>query len=278
MLPPSPRHLPPRTAAARSAVFAGVLLGGAACTPAPPPPVEAAPPPAPVDPCEALGPPLHTLRELAALVAVGRSTPIRPRRADRFLAELDTQVARALAVKAGDADLAKLAADTAARLGKIAGAARGLATKRTPDEAEAARVALLEEMERGELPVQQGVSLCHAGEGLAGQLPAAALRRVVRGGFGAFVACYEPALRRDPTLRGTVRVRFVVGRDGSVSEAADADAGAPDPLAWSLTENEEPLRSPEVSACVTAAFRRLAFPKPEGGTFSGVYPIELGRR
>ncbi len=278
MLPPIPTlrfsTMGPR--AAPVAVCSAALVALAACTPPPAPAAEPAPSPPPADPCAALAPPLHTLRELSALVALGRSAPIRPRRADRFLAELDTQSAQALSAKPADAELAKLAAETAARLSKIAGAARAFAAKRTPDDAEAARVALLEEMERGELPVQQGASLCHTGEALAGQLPAAALRRVVRGGFASFVACYEPALRRDPTLRGTLRVRFVVARDGSVSDAIDADAGPPDPLAWSLTENDAPLRSPEVSACVTAAFRKLAFPKPEGGTFSGVYPIELG--
>ncbi len=31
-----------------------------------------------------------------------------------------------------------------------------------------------------------------------------------------------------------------------------------------------------MSACVVAAFRKLTFPRPEGGTFSATLPIELG--
>jgi hypothetical protein len=271
----------PRRAVVCLAALASIPACGPEPAPASPPPGEptveapASPPPAP---CPALEKPLRTLRELAALVALGRSMPVRPRRPDRFVAELDAEAAQALAVKAGDTDLATLAAGTAARLGKIAAAARALAGQRSPDDAEAARVTLLEEMERGEILVQQGASLCHTGEGLAGRLSAAALARVVRGGSGAFRACYEPALRRDPSLRGVVRVRFVVARDGTVSEASDEGRGPPDPLAWSRGEGEEPLRDQGVSACVVAAFKRLTFPKPEGGTFGATIPVELGRR
>ena len=260
------------------------LAPTAACgpepAPAPPPQSEPVVEATPVALCPALEKPLRTLRELAALVALGRSSPVRPRRADAFVAELDAEAAQALAVKPPDAALAKLAAGTAARLGKIAGAARALAGERDPDAAEAARVALLEEMERGEILVQEGAALCHTGEGLAGRLSAAALARVVRGGSGAFRACYESALRRDAGLpaRGTVRVRFVVARDGTVSEASDEGRGPPDPLAWSRGEGEAPLRDEGVSSCVVGAFRRLVFPKPEGGTFGATIPIELGRR
>ena len=133
-------------------------------------------------------------------------------------------------------------------------------------------------MERGEILVEEGVERCHTGEGLAGRLPVAAIARVVRGGSGAFRACYEPALRRDPSLRGTVRVRFVVARDGSVSDASDEGRGPPDPLAWGRAGEEEAMRDAAVSACVVAAFKRLAFPRPEGGTFEATLPIELGRR
>ncbi len=31
-----------------------------------------------------------------------------------------------------------------------------------------------------------------------------------------------------------------------------------------------------MSDCVVAAFRRLTFPRPEGGTFAATIPIELG--
>ncbi len=261
----------------------------AACGTSPPPPpsepaptepeaAPPAPPATPLTPCAALEKPLHTLRELAALVALGRSMPIQPRRPDRFVAELDAEAAQALAVKSDDAAVAKLAAGTAARLGKIDAAARAFAAGRSPDAAEAARTALLEEMERGEILVHEGAARCHTGEGLAGNLSAAALARVVRGGGGAFRGCYEPALRRDPSLRGTVRVRFVVARDGSVSDASDEGQGPPDPLAWGRGGGEAPMRDGAVSACVVAVFKRFVFPRPEGGTFEATIPIELGRQ
>ena len=263
-----------------------VTLAAAVSCAAPPPappvapaPLEVPPPAAALaTPCDALSQPLTTLRELAALVALGRSMPIRPRVPERFAARLAADAAQARGVAPGGGELGKLASGAAARLDRISAATRVLAGKRSPDEAEAARTTLLEEMERGEIFVEQGVALCHAGEGLAGRLSAAAIQRVVRGGFGAFRACYEPALRRDPSLRGTVRVRFVVARDGSVSEASDEGRAPPSPLAWSLGEADEPLRDPEVSACVVAAFKKLTFPRPTGGTFGATYPIELGRR
>ncbi len=206
-----------------------------------PPPVEPAPPPpaprlvtplaaAPVDPCSALEKPLRTLRTLAAMVALGRSMPVWPLRPELFLAELEADRARARSAAAGDAELVKLAADTGKRLATLAAGMRALAAAGSEAAAEAARTSLLEEMERGELLVSVGDQRCARGESVAGHLPSSAVARVVRSGFDGFKKCYEAA--RNPSLRGTVRVHFVVARDGSVSEAADADRGALDPLAW----------------------------------------------
>jgi len=262
------------------------LLPLAACASSPPPElpepraeiVAEGPPAAPLAPCPALQKPLHSLRELAGLVALGRSMPIVPRAPEPFVAELSAEAVQAAAVKTDDPALAKLASDTAVRLTMIAAASRALTASRGPDQADAARTTLLEEMERGEILVHEGAARCATGDALLGRLSAAGLARVVRGGAGAFQACYEPALRRDPTLRGTVRVRFVVARDGSVSDASDVGQGPPDPLAWGRAGGEVAMRDQAVSACVVAAFKRLAFPKPEGGTFEATLPIELGRR
>jgi hypothetical protein len=62
-----------------------------------------------------------------------------------------------------------------------------------------------------------------------------------------------------------------------VSEASDEGLAPPDPLAWGLGDADAPMR-PDVSACVVAAFKRLTFPRPEGGTFGATFPIALGRR
>jgi hypothetical protein len=242
---------------------------------------------APAGACEALDKPLGTLRRLAAIVSLGRSMPVRPLDPDRFVAELEADAARATAARSDDAALTKLAADMGARLASIAAAARAWAAKRDGD-AEPARAALLEQMERGELVVLLGDERCGKGaagrhsakalESTAGRISAAALQRVIRGGSGAFEKCHASGLRRDPGLRGVVRVRFVVGPDGSVREAADAAREPPDPLAWSTAAGAPPLRDAAVSACVVDAFRKLVFPKPEGGAFQVTWSIELGVR
>jgi hypothetical protein len=178
-------------------------------------------------------------------------------------------------VKTDDAELAKLAADTAARLVKIAESARTFQARHDTG-AEPQRVSLLEEMERGEIMVQVGEARCKETEGLAGRMTGSAIQRGVRAGMDAFKKCHQAGLRRDPRLAGVVRVRFVIARDGSVRDAADADREAPDPLAWGPGANAAaPIADAEVSACVVDAFRKLTFAKPAGGTFEGTYPITL---
>jgi hypothetical protein len=284
-------YSPPVPKLARRFVLLAPLLLGPACAASPAPPIAgqaaSAAPKAPADACEALDKPLGTLRRLASLVSLGRSMPARPLYPDRFVAELEADAARATAAPPEDAAVAKLAADAGARLTSIAAAARALAAKRDGD-AEPARVALLEQMERGELVVLLGDERCgksaagrHSAKALestVGRIPAAALQRAIRAGSDAFRKCQESGLRRDPSRRGVVRVRFVVGPDGSVREAADAAREPPDPLAWSTAASAQPLRDPAVSACVIDAFRKLVFPKPEGGAFQTTWSIELGAR
>ncbi len=87
------------------AVALPALLALAACASAPPPAPRTAPPaPAPgrarADPCAALEKPLLTLRQLAAVVAWGRSMSVRPLRPELFVAERDADAARARSVGA----------------------------------------------------------------------------------------------------------------------------------------------------------------------------------
>jgi hypothetical protein len=94
---------------------------------------------------------------------------------------------------------------------------------------------------------------------VSGRLPPEVVQRIVRQNFGRFRLCYEEGLRDNPNLTGTVRVRFVIGRDGAVSHVAGSGN----------------LPDGRVTSCVTRAFYDLSFPQPEGGVVLVVYPITL---
>jgi hypothetical protein len=96
------------------------------------------------------------------------------------------------------------------------------------------------------------------GYGGIGRLPPEAIQRIIRQNHGLFRACYEQGIRRNPALEGRVVVRFVIGRDGAVSNAGNGGSALPDPA---------------VIACVVRAFYGLSFPQPEGGIVTVVYPL-----
>lgn len=95
---------------------------------------------------------------------------------------------------------------------------------------------------------------------VSGRLPPEVIQRIVRQNFGRFRLCYENGLRNNPNLQGRVSVRFVIGRDGSVSQVANGGSDLADPAAVS---------------CIVRAFGGLSFPQPEGGIVTVVYPIIL---
>ncbi|HKO89509.1 MAG TPA: AgmX/PglI C-terminal domain-containing protein [Polyangiaceae bacterium] len=95
---------------------------------------------------------------------------------------------------------------------------------------------------------------------VSGRLPAEVIRRIVRQNYGRFRLCYEQGLGRNPNLEGRVTVRFVIGRDGAVSNVSNGGSDLPDS---------------NVVGCVVKAFYGLSFPKPEGGIVTVSYPIML---
>ncbi|NUP06948.1 MAG: AgmX/PglI C-terminal domain-containing protein [Polyangiaceae bacterium] len=95
---------------------------------------------------------------------------------------------------------------------------------------------------------------------VSGRLPPEVIQRIVRQNFGRFRLCYENGLRKQQNLEGKVSVRFIIGRDGSVSKAADE-------------RSTLPMQS--VRDCIVKAFYSLAFPQPESGIVSVLYPIQL---
>jgi hypothetical protein len=94
---------------------------------------------------------------------------------------------------------------------------------------------------------------------VSGRLPPEVVQRIVRQNFGRFRLCYENGLRTNPNLQGRVVVRFVIDRDGSVSNVG----GGGD------------LPDGGVVSCVSRAFYGLSFPQPEGGIVTVSYPIML---
>ncbi|MEO7330445.1 MAG: AgmX/PglI C-terminal domain-containing protein [Minicystis sp.] len=93
-----------------------------------------------------------------------------------------------------------------------------------------------------------------------GRLPPEIVQRTLRQNFGRYRLCYENALRTNPQLSGRVVVRFVIGRDGSVSSVADGGSTLPDPA---------------VVSCIVRAVYGLSFPPPEGGVVTVTYPLML---
>jgi hypothetical protein len=94
-----------------------------------------------------------------------------------------------------------------------------------------------------------------AGQGLSAEQ----IRRVVVSRSGAFQACYEIALAREPNLRGNVGVQFSISPGGSVS---------------SVTITNSSLSNPRVEGCITRQFARLRFPvadKPTNSSFPFVF-------
>lgn len=93
---------------------------------------------------------------------------------------------------------------------------------------------------------------------VSGRLPPEVIQRIVRQNYGRFRMCYEQGLSRNPNLQGRVQVRFVIGRDGAVSNVQRGESDLPDSA---------------VVGCIVGAYYGLSFPQPEGGIVTVAYPI-----
>jgi hypothetical protein len=93
-----------------------------------------------------------------------------------------------------------------------------------------------------------------------GRLPPEIIQGVVRQSFGRFRTCYEAALKRNPALRGTATVSFVIAPNGSVQNAKDDHSTLPDA---------------DAVQCIVKGFGALSFPPPKDGYVTVVYPVEF---
>ena len=96
------------------------------------------------------------------------------------------------------------------------------------------------------------------GGGANGRVPPEAIQRIVRQSFGRFRGCYQDAIGVQGGVSARVTVRFVIGRDGSVTSASAASD----------------VPSSNLAPCVTKAFYALSFPQPDGDAVVSVtYPL-----
>lgn len=93
---------------------------------------------------------------------------------------------------------------------------------------------------------------------VSGRLSSEVVQKAVRQHYNRFRICHEQAERRGGNAYGTVTVRFVIGRDGGVSNTRVT--------AWSV-------QSPTYVECVETVFSGMLFPKPAGGIVTVVYPL-----
>ena len=80
----------------------------------------------------------------------------------------------------------------------------------------------------------------------------------VRARMGLLKACYESALKRNPSLRGRMRIRFTILETGGVSE---------------LTVVENGLGSPDVASCVAGTMKSWRLPFRPTGPVTVDYPL-----
>jgi TonB family protein len=83
---------------------------------------------------------------------------------------------------------------------------------------------------------------------------------VLKQRMSLFMRCYQRELQRDPGLKGTVVVRFVIDRDGSVKHAHLRATS---------------LGNPVVEECVVDEVNDTRFPRPSGGTVVVSYPFNF---
>ena len=93
-----------------------------------------------------------------------------------------------------------------------------------------------------------------------GRIPPEAIGRVTRAHLGSLQRCYDEGLARDPRLAGQVTVRFVLQKEGRLTNIEGSASSLPDE---------------SVIGCVVRAFRGMSFPRFEGGIGIATQVLDL---
>ncbi|MEE2787822.1 MAG: AgmX/PglI C-terminal domain-containing protein [Myxococcota bacterium] len=91
-----------------------------------------------------------------------------------------------------------------------------------------------------------------------GVLDPSAIGRVVGRRKGAIKSCYEKQLKRNPKLRGTVKVQFTILESGRVDR---------------VKVLQDTTGDQAVGRCIKQKMRRWRFPKPDGGSVTVSFPF-----
>jgi len=94
----------------------------------------------------------------------------------------------------------------------------------------------------------------------AGFCDKASVAKTITGRSGAYRACYEMELARNPDMEGRIELRFTIEPDGSVSGS-------------SVTDNT--LGNKKVEACLVKQISGLKFAKPDGGVCVIRWPFKF---
>jgi len=109
-------------------------------------------------------------------------------------------------------------------------------------------------------PIRLGLKMIETGTDIQGQLPPEVIKRIIRANFPRLRACYQQALKKSPSIKGTVTTTFTIDSTGAV-ESASLGKG---------TVEDEPMKQ-----CVLGVFNTLSFPEPEKGKVKVIYPIDF---
>jgi outer membrane biosynthesis protein TonB len=91
-----------------------------------------------------------------------------------------------------------------------------------------------------------------------GELDPAMVAKEVRTRLGAIKACYERALKRNPTLSGKVVIHWTITQAGTVS---------------GVDVEQDTLGDAEVASCIKSLVARWRFPAPSGGSVDVSFPF-----